>query len=123
LTIGGTFYAVTDINDGHAYRMTLDASAGTITAQTVGNYTVTCALSFSGSADTKIQGHLFINGVVDEHIGFSRKLGSSGDVGSASMSGYIELNDGDVVSVMVRSTSDDVFISLEHFNLVLRAIN
>lgn len=123
LPVAGTFVKLTDISDGHCYRMNCSGAAGTIGAKTVGNYSVACSLSFSGTADVKILGHIYVNGVLEEHIGFSRQLGASGDVGSASMAGYVELNDGDVVDVRLASSSDDVYVSIEHFNLVLRAIN
>lgn len=118
----GTFYKITGLENGCQNRTITDGTNGTITAQTVGWYSVNMTVSFFG-ATAKYQGHVFVNDVLQDNLGASRAIGSGGDVGSAGISGCVVLNDGDVVDVRVTSTSDDVFIGLEHFNLMIRAIN
>lgn len=122
LADAGTFYKITGLDNGCQNRTLVDGASGTITAQTVGWYSINMTVSFFGT-EAKYQGHVFVNDVLQENMGASRAIGSGGDVGSAGISGCVVLNDGDVVDVRVTSTSDNVFIGLEHFNLMIRAIN
>ena len=60
--------------------------------------------SFSGAVNTEYHGHLYINGS-EASLGWHRKLGSGGDIGSASFIGLLELSSNDTLEIRVETTS------------------
>jgi len=62
---------------------------GKITISIVGTYFVGVQTSFAGSTNSTINGAIFVDGVIQDGIRFRRKLGTGGDVGSASALGLI----------------------------------
>jgi len=123
LSMAGTYYALTGLTEGENNNVTMNGSAGTWTIQKPGVYSVDAQISFSGSDDVTIEGELFVNGEDFEPIAFSRKLGSSGDVGSASGGGLVALTKGDVLSWRFESDSDDTILSIYHFHMKLEGKN
>ena len=87
-----------------------DSSTGVITVGKDGIYEVDVSISFSGSLSKtyvfEIFKHVPTASPVNVSTGFrlDRKLGTSGDVGSASLSGLISLNASEGVSLHVKST-------------------
>ena len=77
---------------------------GTLTVGKTADYHVTNYSSFTGTANTEYHGYLFVNG--SEHsLGWGRKMGTGGDVGSASFGGVIYLEDGDVLATKVEAVA------------------
>ena len=123
LPTGGTYFKISGLTDGCQNRTIVDGANGEITVQTTGFYSIYISSSFFGSEDTKFQGHLFVDDVLQANIGASRTIGTAGDVGNIAFGGCLKLNDGNVLDLRVQSTSDNVFIGVEHFNMFIRAIN
>lgn len=89
-------YVSADVADGTADHLTIESSGD-------GVYHITLSVSFSGTGNSTFTGKVFNSGVATT-VGFSRKLGTGGDVGSAGCSGLLDLSNGDELSV--RFTSD-----------------
>jgi hypothetical protein len=64
-----------------------------------GRYFANLSVSFSGDGGVTWNGGFEVNGVIQENLQIRRKLGASGDVGAASISGILELNSGDEVDI------------------------
>jgi len=62
-----------------------------ITINHVGTFFVGMQLSFSGSANAVVEGAVYLDGNRTESIRFRRKLGATGDVGSASAIGVVSV--------------------------------
>ena len=83
--VTGSFQA----NMIHSTNVAPNALESEIIINHIGTYFVGCQLSFSGTANGTITGGAAVNGVVQNQTLFRRKLGTAGDVGSASFSGLI----------------------------------
>ncbi len=82
--------------------VTPDYANNQVTVGSTGIYLVWVQLSFSGSLNTEFQAHLRVNG--DEQVeGMHRKLGTGGDVGSASFIALKSLTADDVLTIYVES--------------------
>lgn len=79
-----------------------DYSTGQITVDHDGVYLVTAQVSFSGTLNTTFTVHVRIDGV-EQDEGLHRKMGTGGDVGSASLMAIISLSEGNVLTLYVQS--------------------
>lgn len=79
-----------------------------LTTQISGVYKVDYSVSFSGSANSEIGFDLGINGVFQNNTHSHRKIGTGGDIGNTGGTGYIFLNQGDVVTLMARDEASPV---------------
>lgn len=105
-TIGTAYTKITQFPHGeHAFSSDISVSAANdnITIARGGIYVVLCQVSFSGSANSTWTGSLFVNGVDQDHIGFTRKLAAGGDVGSTIGIGLHMINDDDVLDYRVKA--------------------
>ncbi len=76
------------------------ATSGTLTIQVSGTYELRGMFSFNGNNNITYHLHVFSDGAeLDPHIGFTRKVGTNNDVGSAGFCGLVELPSGSVLSV------------------------
>ena len=92
ITTGGTFEKLTAFTtDGISNAMTAAAASDKITATTAGVYMVCFQVSFSGTVSSTVQFVVKWNGVEQDQIKCTRKLGTGGDVGSASMMGLVDV--------------------------------
>ncbi len=105
---GTTYTKLTSFADnGFSSNCTPDATNNKITFTKTGIYKVSCSMNFSsGTANTVFWIAPFLNGVEQDHIHIKRKISASGDVGSATMVGIID----------VTSTSIDLDIRARHDN-------
>jgi hypothetical protein len=90
--------------NGQSSNMTADASNDKLTVTHAGKYLVTLQCSFSGSSSSTVE--IFIRSgspVAETTVGFTRKLGTAGDVGSASCVGFIDCSVGDDIEAWVES--------------------
>jgi len=62
------------------------------------------------------------NGVVQRNVRFVRRMNGNGDVGSASISGILELVSGDILSFGCASDSQISFVSFTDMNMLIRRI-
>lgn len=74
-----------------------------ITVTTAGTYLVDFSCSFSGTASATFTATAHVNGSPDTTASFTRKLGTGGDVGSASFTSLIALSASDIVTVWVKA--------------------
>ncbi|MCP4255514.1 MAG: hypothetical protein GY775_19335 [Candidatus Scalindua sp.] len=86
ITTAGTFYGWTTATDGGSSNCTFtgNITADRITFNTAGVFRIDGTISFSGSSNSTVVGTIFKNGVAT-NIEFTRKLGTGGDTGTASL--------------------------------------
>jgi hypothetical protein len=82
-----------------------DSGDDRITINLAGVYFVGIQASFSGTANAVIEGAAYLGGLRQEPIRFRRKLGGTGDVGSASAIGVLNVT-GTVVDLEFYARSD-----------------
>jgi len=103
-------YLLTWNVNGLASGVSPDYTTGVISAAKAGIYEIDVSISFSGSLSKTFVFEIYYHDVtaspIDSPTGFRmvRKLGASGDVGSASLSGLVSLTAGQGVSLHVSST-------------------
>lgn len=91
--VTGAFQA----NMVYSDHVTPDSVNGKITITKTGIYFVGTQLSFSGTANATITCGVAMDGVVQNQLRVRRKLGASGDVGSASFAGIVQVTGTPVV--------------------------
>lgn len=91
---GAAYTKLTHFVDNDASNdMTPDADNDKITITTPGNYLLNCSMNFSdGTNNVTWYIAPFLDGVEWDAIHVVRKIGTAGDVGSASMSGIITVD-------------------------------
>jgi len=87
-----------------------------------GTYLMTLQFSFSGTGGAVVQCHVFENQSSVAELGFDRKLGVGGDIGSASMTGLIALDPNDILDVRCTSDDDADTIDIAHGQFTLTRI-
>jgi|GEM_PF-5382888 len=105
--------------EGASNGMAVSSVAKRITAGTAGAYLVRVSVAFSGSNSQTFYGAVSKNGAVSDKIVFARKLGTGGDVGSASCSGIISLAAGEWVDFRIKSGTSGNSIVVQYANLSL----
>jgi len=92
ITAGAT-YIVSNAFDtnGLSSNCTPDATNNKITITSTGKYRVNGNFSFYGINNVIYFGAIFSDGVEQDQIHFSRKISTSGDVGSSSLDGFIDV--------------------------------
>lgn len=90
---GATYTKVTAFdNDGFSSNCTPDSANDKITITKTGIYRVEGAFSFaSGTNNVEVFGSAFLDGVEQDQIHWTRKVGTAGDVGNANFSGFIDV--------------------------------
>jgi hypothetical protein len=110
VTTAGTFYgwttATTGEVDGTHVTFTGDATADRMTVATsgIGKYLVNAQISFGGTLSATVQCSIFKDGTELPNCSFTRKLGTGGDVGSASITGFVDVTSAGYLDL--RFTSD-----------------
>ena len=110
-------------NTASSNNVTPDYLNSKITINAVGVYFVGVQASFSGTANAIIEGAVYLGGIRKESIRFRRKLGATGDVGSASAIGImIVTGTGAAVEFYARTDSGTPSFKLESGQLWLYGI-
>ena len=105
-----------------------DSSTGVVTVGKDGVYEVDVSISFSGSLSKtyvfEIYKHIVTASPVDTSTGFRmvRKLGTGGDVGSASLSGLVSLNANEGLSLHVKSTDGGTALTVHQSQMKVSQI-
>jgi hypothetical protein len=103
-----------------SHRLTSDVSKGYCTILHPGTYSIEFTSSFTGTANTEFHSHLLRNGEEDFRMGWHRKLGTGGDVGSAAWSGVLALNSGDTITPSIEvNTGSGNFIGVVNASFVV----
>ena len=112
-TTNANFVTADSLDMGDSYGCSLSDSS--ITVRKTGVYLIAFDASFSGAATVTLLGDIFINATsVSE---FDRKMGATGDVGSASCSYIGTLNSGDIIKAKFTNESTDADITIHNINL------
>jgi hypothetical protein len=117
-----TYEIVTGFNEGLSNLVTVNADNGTFTIQKPGTYEVNMTVSFSGTDGADFESHVFVNGVKQDNVGLRRKLGSSGDFGTTTLTGLLDLSVNDVVDLRVTSAMAGDYASIENINFHIKRI-
>lgn len=106
-----------------AVNTTPDAASGEITADVAGKFSVDGSFSFSAANNKTFFISLFIDGVEQESVHLTRKIGTAGDVGNAGFSGIVSLAAGQVLDVRARhDDTSPVNITMQYMNLNLTKV-
>lgn len=108
-------------NNGIAVGTTPDHTNDQITVGTAGVYLVGLQASFSGSILAEFKAYIYKN-MANTGFGFHRKLGTLGDVGSASVAALVALAANDTVSVYVASDGTNKTLRLVDGQLIVYRI-
>lgn len=104
--------------DGLESNMTVDSTTGNdITADVAGTYFVFAQTSFGGTASKTYHITIYKNGATTGFEGH-RKLGTGGDVGSASVSGIVALAATDTISIYHHTSDGGTAFTLDDGQLV-----
>ena len=123
LASAGTFYTATNLSEGVESNIALDGANGTITITEAGIYDISAFISFTGTAGMTINCHVFINGSIEETLGFTRTIGASTSFGSASLGGKILLSADDVLTIRVTSDIPNSWASIDNLNFSVARLN
>ena len=90
---GATYVKITAFTDnGFSLNCTPDAANDKITITKPGYYKVVGSVSFScGTNNVTWFASAFLNGVEQDQIHFTRKIGTAGDVGNSALTGIIDV--------------------------------
>ena len=100
-----------------------DAGGDHLQVRSRGRYYCDIHCSFAGSNNVVIHGAPFVNGVEAEAVERHRKLGASGDVGSAGSSGILALEPEDKVTYQFKSETGLSSIDIYTVELVLIGVS
>lgn len=123
---GATYTKVVNWMDNDpSANATPDASNGQITALKDGDYRIEGSFSFqSGTANVVSFGSVFIDGVEQEGIHFTRKVSTAGDVGNAGVTGLVSLTSGQVVDFRLRhDNGGSINFTFSYMNLNLARVD
>jgi len=126
--ISGTAILTAWNTNGISSGLTVDYTAGKLTATVAGTYEVDMSISFSGQLSKTFVFEIYKDDVsaspTPTSTGFkmTRKLGTGGDVGSASLSGLVSLAVGDSVMIYVSSTDGGNTITVHQSQLKVSEI-
>lgn len=123
-TITATPALLTQWNtDGLASGLTVSSSTGKVTVASSSTYEIDMSISFSGTLSSTFVFEIYKDDVsaspTPTATGFKmiRKLGTGGDVGSASLSGLVALDAGDSIMIYVSSTDGGTSITVHQSQL------
>lgn len=91
-----------DGSDGPSNGFTVSSATDRITVDTDCVIMATCGFAFSGTNNALVEVYLYKNGV-DTGIGFHRKLGTGGDVGSGGFSGIVSCSANDYLQIYLET--------------------
>ena len=122
----GSFVQLTRFDTNSPYNLTLpDHTNDHIEIIKAGVYKVMLSVSFSGTGSVTWAGGIFKNNGSTQltNLQTARKLGATGDVGSASISGIAEFSVGDTVEVWFKHLEGvDKNITVKHCTLSVMQI-
>jgi len=122
---GATYTKLTHYADNDlALNVTPDAANDKITITKAGVYLLNCSLNFSDDTNN-VEWRIapFLNAVEQDHIHVVRKIGTAGDVGSASMTGFIDVTtvpwDLDIRGRHDKGGNIDIIVEYSNFNVTM----
>jgi len=102
-----------------------DQANGQITLSDSGIYKLESTLSFkSGTGNVVTECSIFIDGVEQDQLHFTRKISTAGDVGSASITGLASVDAGQVIDLRLKhDNAGSVDITVVYGNLNAEYVN
>lgn len=117
---GTSYVKIINFSDNDdSLNCTPDATNNKITIESDGVYKVEGQFSFTAANNKTAFGAIFLDGVEIESIHFTRKIGTAGDVGSASFTGLLTILSGQEVDFRLRhddTASTDFTFSYMNLN-------
>ena len=121
-TVDGTPRQIAGWNiNGLSYDCVADHTTDDITIATAGVYEVNLTVSFSGSASKTYVVEIYKNGLTTG-FAFERKLGTGGDVGSASCNGLVSCIPTDTIEAWQSSTDGGSAMILSEAQLLVHRV-
>lgn len=125
-----SFYGWINATEGETFGETstdiTNSTADQIIVGEDGLYELEISASFGGSNNAQIIASVFhtpLGGTaIETRIGFLRKLGSNGDLGSASTHGLLRLEAGDALDLRFSSTSNGEEIDIFTLNFIVNKV-
>jgi hypothetical protein len=123
----GNFDIITAFNtasgyNGSSYLNTNAKASNKITCGKTGKYMASFSCSFGGTPAATFTCMVYVNGVAQNNVRFSRKLGAGGDTGRAACNGIVSVTSGQDVDVRVASDGASDSFNLKSCNLNLTYI-
>ena len=123
-TIGNSYTKVNQFTaNGTSSGTTADHTNDKITATDSGTYRVSLAISFKGTNSATFTIAVYAGGVEQANLHLKRKLNSSGEVGSAMLSGLATLAASDDVEVYVKANGTSKNFAVEEANLTISKVS
>ena len=103
--------------------ITADTANDQYVIDEAGTYLILCNPSFSGTPAVVYKGAIYVNGVRQEQLRMSRKLGAAGDVGSTGINGLVYLDVGDVVDLRMMADTNGAGLTIVDINLTMAKLD
>ena len=117
---GGVYDKITQFaSNGVSRNCTNSAASDQITVTNAGKYIAHFECSFSGTLNSEMRLRLAIDGTTQAKSSTVRKLGTGGDVGSASIHCILDLTAGQIVTAYVASDGASDSFVMQSGNLSL----
>lgn len=114
-------------NNGVSRNMTPDQANNEIQVDHDGDYKISGAFSYaSGTQNVEFFLGVFLDGVEQDNIHWTRKVGTAGDVGSSSCHGFITATAGQKIDVRVRHDNAGAInftLSYSNLNALMGGVN
>jgi len=117
-----TSFNTTEGNNGPSDGFTPDKANSKITVDTDCVVKIDCGFAFSGTSNALVEVYLYKNGV-DTGLGFHRKLGTAGDVGSGGFCGIVEASASDYFELYIETPNGSATVTAENVQLCLIQIS
>jgi hypothetical protein len=108
-----TGFNTTEGSNGPSNGYTPDKTGSDITIDLDGVVLITCGFAFSGTGNTEFEVYCYKNGV-DTGLGFHRKLGTGGDVGSAGFTGILSVSASDYLELYIETPAGSASMTAEN---------
>lgn len=125
MPLASTYYGWVTATEGTTEGVTADVggvTADSLSPDATGRYEARAMVSFSGSVSITVTGCVHVNGAPQANIKFDRKLGATGDVGSAALSGVLDLTAGDLIDLRFSNDGANKTINIYRCNLLIHRV-
>ncbi len=130
LDLSSNYYGWISASEGEKFGATstdiTDPTADKIIVGEDGLYDIKLSISFGGSQNVQVRGVVFLTpsggSAAPTRIQIVRKIGSTGDLGSATSHGLIRLNAGDALDVRFNATTNNERIDIYTANYIINKV-
>jgi hypothetical protein len=130
LTSNAVFYGWITASEGETFGNTSTNTSSSTADQIIvgedGLYEIELSLSFGGSTNVQIKGVVYKTpsggSAAATRVQLLRKIGSTGDLGSASAHGLLRLNAGDAMDLRFNATTNNELINIYSVNFIVNKV-